>query len=112
MHPSRRFLKLTVVFGILHGTVFLGTFLTAFSRTMYRFDHPEVTETLLDKVCGSISSVLIEPYLVVSGDAGLHSRFLDMAGMILNSLLWGAAFSLLFVLLKRPQSSVQSTVQC
>ncbi len=106
MHPSRRFLKLTVVFAILHGTVFLGTFVTAFGRTMYRFDHPEVTETLLEKVCRSISSVLIEPYGVVAGKAGLHSRFLDVAGTLLNSLLWGAAFSLLFVLLRRPQSSV------
>src|SRR6266568_2803118 len=104
MQPSLRFLKLTVVFAILHGIVFVVTFVTAFGRTMYRFDHPELTETLLEKICTGVSAVLIEPYAVVAGIVGLHSRLLDFAGMLLNSLLWGAGFSLLFVLLRKPQS--------
>jgi hypothetical protein len=62
MKGSLRFLKLTVVFAVLHGTVFLASFSTAFSHTMYRFDHPEVPETLRENICVLLTSVLIEPY--------------------------------------------------
>jgi hypothetical protein len=98
MRPSRRFLKLSVIFALIHGAVFLLSFVAAFTRTMYRFDHPEMPETVLERSCQIVTSVLIEPYGVVAAWVGFHNRFLDWAGMLLNSLLWGVALALLFVL--------------
>jgi hypothetical protein len=109
MGPSRRFLKLTLVFAVIHCAVFLFSFATAFSRGMYRFDHPEVAETLLERICVLVTSILIEPYGVLAIKTGLHSQFLDWTGMLLNSVLWGAAFSLFFVLLSKQKSSAGHT---
>jgi hypothetical protein len=44
---SGRFLTLTVLFSLIHGVAFYISFAIAFSRGMYRFDHPEVRETSL-----------------------------------------------------------------
>ena len=104
MKSSRRFLKLTVVFAVLHGAAFLASFLISFSGTMYRFDHPEVPETLLEKICTVLSAILIEPYGGLTGSLGYNNRILDLTGMLLNSLLWGTAFSMMFILLKRTRS--------
>jgi len=104
MRPSWRFLKLTVVFAVIHGAVFVISFATAFSRGMFRFDHPEVPETLLERICAMVTSILIEPYGVLAEKVGLHSQFLDWTGMLLNSLLWGMAFSLFCVFGKQKSS--------
>ncbi len=108
MQSSLRFLKLTVVFAFIHGVVFLFTFVTAFSRGMYRFDHPEMPETLLERICATMTSILIEPYGVLADRVGIHNRFLDWTGTVLNSLLWGIAFSLLFVFLTKRRTSGQT----
>jgi hypothetical protein len=105
LDSSWRFLKLTVVFAVIHGAVFLFSFVTAFSRGMNRFDHPEVPETLLERICAMATSILIEPYGVLAEKVGIHNRFLDWTGMLLNSLLWGAALSLFFMLLSKQKSS-------
>jgi hypothetical protein len=51
------FLKLTALFTLIDGVVSYTSFAIAFSQGMYRFDHPDVTETYLERVCAMVTSI-------------------------------------------------------
>lgn len=65
---------------------------------MYRFDHPDVPETYVERVCAMVTSILIQPYGVFAGVVRLP-RWLDWIAAFLNSLLWGTIFALIFRLM-------------
>ena len=72
---------------------------------MYRFDHPQVSETLTESFLSLMVSILIQPYGSLTRFLSLHSRWLDFTCVALNSLVWGVLLALVIARFRRASVS-------
>lgn len=66
---------------------------------MHRLDHPEFPETALERVCKLATSILEQPYGVFIRVTHFPGGWLTLAPGLLSSLLWGAAFTFVYLLI-------------
>ena len=104
---SRRFVALTVIFAFIHAVVLHVSGGIIASRAVERFHNLEVPETALERMCTMVTYVLIEPLYVLALATGLRRGWWVWPLSLLNSLLWGATFALIFLLVTSRQRPVQ-----
>ena len=99
---ARRFLGLTALFAFFHWLLLIGSAGVALARGMHRLDHPEFPVTVLERICGTISAILQQPYEAFDSVAHFPRGRAILAVLdLLNSLLWGGTFALGYLFIIR-----------
>src|SRR5262249_41703572 len=103
---AKRFLGLTALFAFVHWLLLIASFGVAFGRGIHRLDHPEFPVTLLERICRTILAILQQPYEAFDGMAHFPRGWVTLTLGLLNSLLWGATFALIFLVITQQRQRV------
>jgi|SRR6185312_2095310 len=101
------FLNRTVLFAFFHWLLLIASFGVAYGRGIHRLDDPEFPVTGLERICGAISTTLQQPYEALDSVAHFPRGWVTLTLGLLNGLLWGAVFALIFLVISQQRHRVR-----
>src|SRR5690554_2617328 len=90
--------KLGVVLSVVHAVVPERLVVHTFTKSMARFDDPGITVTTLETIAGVAAGIFVEPMHTLRASwPGQPLQSLELLLFLLNSIMWGLALAVLFV---------------
>jgi hypothetical protein len=93
----KRFLKLTAIITPIHTLITIICIAISFGEGMARFDYPERSAELTERVCGFVANIFVQPVFGILGrfEIKTSSSLLEWTALGVNSLIWGAVIALI-----------------